>query len=233
MNLIDIIAAGIMIVCIVACYKRGLALSIFQFSSFLASLFLTYLFYPVVGRFLRETPVYELFEGIVIETLGIDPGATLGINSGISEVFASFPVPSFLETAISGNNNPEVYQLFGVSTAEGYTASFCTNLMINALSMIIVFVLVTMLLFIVEKALSLAVKLPVISQFDKFGGLVVGVLQGVIMVWLVCSMLSVLLGLSPLIGKDFSDKIDGSFAVGLLFGEGNLILQSLLKSILH
>ncbi len=231
MNVMDLIALCILLTCVFACYRQGLMMSIFRFISIIASLFLSYLLYPTVGRMLRATPLYSMFENVVINALKIDSGANVWAMPEFSEAIKSFPIPDFLKTALAGNNNPEIYKLFGASTTSEYIAGFCASLMLNALALLIVFTLISVILSVVSALLSITTKLPVIKQFDKLGGLAVGFLVGGVVIFLTYSVFSVLLSLNPDIGKEFSGLINGSLTAELFYGKANIILQSLLKSI--
>ena len=72
-----------------------------------------------------------------------------------------------------------------------------------------------------EVSNSRIAKLPVIKQFDKLGGVIYGVLEGIIIIYLVLAIISFI---SPMIGENIIAAIDESM-VGSMLYNNNLLLK--------
>ena len=68
---------------------------------------------------------------------------------------------------------------------------------------------------------SLIAKLPVIKQFDKLGGVIYGILEGIIIIYLTLAIISFI---APIIGENIITAIDESM-VGSMLYNNNLLLK--------
>ena len=80
---------------------------------------------------------------------------------------------------IVASNNAAVYQALNVSTINQYVAAGITQVIINCLAVFILWGIIHLLLFsILQTFVKIIEMLPLISQANKMVGLVVGFIQG-------------------------------------------------------
>ena len=101
------------------------------------------------------------------------------------------------------------------------TARDVTLTIVKAGTWILLFIIARILLIFLRFITSLIAKLPVIKQFDKLGGIIYGILEGLIIIYLVLAIISFI---SPMISSDFTNAIDESF-IGSMMYNNNLLLK--------
>ena len=87
-------------------------------------------------------------------------------------------------------NNSEVYKALHVDTFKEYVSGYITTIVINAIAFIITYLIVTILLFAVCIALNIISKLPIINGLNKTAGLLVGLFEGLLVIWMLCIVLT-------------------------------------------
>lgn len=92
-------------------------------------------------------------------------------------------LPEQIKELLLENNNSEVYNLLGVDTFGGYLVSYITELIISAVSYVLVFLAVFILLHILMRWLDLVAHLPILSGMNQLAGAGLGLAQGLLFVW--------------------------------------------------
>ncbi len=137
----------------------------------------------------------QYFPGYTLgsDTLGSDvASAALSSLTKVDQtkLIRSLPVPSFLQDMMINYNNSEGYKKLDVTDFGGYIAGFFANLVLEAVAFLATFLLVNIILRAVFAALDLFARLPVISAVNRLGGLAVGLLEGVVIIWILMIILS-------------------------------------------
>ena len=92
---------------------------------------------------------------------------------------------------------------------------------VKAATWIILFIVARILLILLKFITSLIARLPVIKQFDKLGGVIYGLLEGLIIVYVVLAIISLI---SPLMNGTLAELIDNSY-LGSMMYNNNLLLK--------
>ena len=191
MNSLDIAVIAIVALCAIIGFRRGLVLTLFRSISFALALFLAVRLQPVVARFLRDTFVYESIRGRIARTTNfenvfMDNAPSPGVGEAVrgSNIINDLSLPQAMRNLLHDNNTPDMFELLRVRTIEDYITGFFANIVINVLSLVIVFVLVLLILYFAGKVLKIVDMIPVVSSFNRVGGLAVGLLLGLGVVWL-------------------------------------------------
>ncbi len=108
--------------------------------------------------------------------------------------------------------------MLGVDNVEEYIAGFFANMILNVLSIIIIFVLACVILGVAGSLLDLVGRLPVISTLNRAGGLAVGLVMGLAVSWVGLLVLGVLFT-TPAYGDVYA-YAQGSFAARWLIDSG-------------
>lgn len=215
MNALDLAVLLILAASVLIGYKRGFIRTAFGMASFFVSLLLANRLYPYVSRMLRATPLYDRLKDSVIQSMGLKPFFEDHTAQTQTELIAGLPLPDALRDSLSHFNTPDMYELLNVRTIEDYIAGYFANIAINALSMILVFALVFVLMRLIGSALDLIGKLPVIGTFNRAGGLAAGLVTGLLVVWLGFALIHFLFA-SPS-HPEVTALINGSFAARWLY----------------
>lgn len=182
MNSLDI---GIIIIFIVfGCisYKRGFIMSCFSFLPMAIALITTYIIHPVVSKFLRMASFYSFLKEKIVQSLQLGSGEA---NQTRIEFINSIELPNFLKSSLIENDNSVVHNFLNVDKIEDYVSSYLANVCINVISVVILFILTYICAKLILRALNLVFQLPVLNLLNKFAGLIVGIAEGLLVIWII------------------------------------------------
>lgn len=182
--ILDAVVLVVILGCAVAAWRKGFLRAAFGFLPMLAALVGTHIASPFVGKFLRETALFDSLSGSIRDSMGLDTAIKEGTMQTQTEIIEAMPLPDFLKEALLENNNPVIYQLLDVDSLKEYIAGFLANVCLNILSVVLAFLLIYIAVTVVLQALHLFSKLPVLSFFNRFMGFLIGGMKGVFFVWL-------------------------------------------------
>lgn len=192
MSYLDYIFIGIVFACICIGFRKGLIKMVYSLGSTIIGIFLAYLLYPQVSSMLiKYTKIYDFIMNKAIKALNLNQLAeNAGSHDAQIQLIKDLKVPHFIKNILIEDNNQVVYDLLKATGIEQYIGGTIATIAINALAFLIVLVLVILLLNIISHVLHIVSKLPVIHQLDKVGGLAAGLLQGIILLWIICILIS-------------------------------------------
>ncbi|MBQ7371146.1 MAG: CvpA family protein [Blautia sp.] len=175
-------------------FRRGFIREVVSTAFVLLSLVLVTMINPYVNSFLRnntplEKTIREKCEALVeknaqnIQNLG---------NEGQEKLLESLNLPNFVTQQIKQNNTGESYRQLAVNNFVDYVTSYLSNMLINGISFLISFLLVTVTKRVVLFLLDLIAKLPVIHGINQAAGAIIGGGKAVIYIWIVLLILTIL-----------------------------------------
>jgi uncharacterized membrane protein required for colicin V production len=178
-------------------------MSLFKLCSTLLSLIITARVYPIAAGLLKKSEnLCDFLRQSIASTLGLDRlAADAGRGSAAgqaavqslkaqTEFINGLKLPEFFTDGLLTNNNSMLYEILDISRVEDYIVEFILNICLNIIAIILVFALVSLVLSLAAHVLNAAVKLPVISSFNKIGGMLFGAVKGAVVVWLCLAALS-------------------------------------------
>ncbi len=228
--MIDGIIIIIIMLCAIIGYFTGLIRTLMQLVSSILSLAISYMIYKPVAYLLKLSPIYTVIKSWVFEKIGTTDLLGLGAQSQAKEInkLTSW-MPSFIGSQIAKNNNREVYALLGVNNIIDYIVTYIADIAIMGIALIVTWVLVKIIIMTIMKALNIIAKLPIISTFNKWGGLIVGIFKAVFGIWIVMLLIPFLSTIKSM--PDLLLLIDTSILAKVLY-DNNLILFYLNQLIL-
>lgn len=215
--LIDLIIILIMLTTIYLGYRRGLISVVFKIFIFFISLVVVFILYkPVANFIINNTQLDENISSAIrnnLEGAVIKDGKIVEASedSKISSSAANL-INSFAKEAV---NNAE-------KDAIGYVSIQLSEWMIRVGTMLIIFTISRIMLCFVRFASEIIANLPLIKTFNRTGGLIYGTIKGLLIIYVVLAVFSVI---SPLITSwGVIDAIDDS-KIGSLMYNNNIILN--------
>jgi len=170
--------------------RKGLIKSVFSTFALIAALVLAAWGGPYVAKFLVTTPVYatmcDKVENAMSDQLGEVTGAQEEVSGQISgqiNAINALPLPEELKKGLIENNNSQIYEMLGIDQFTQYIARYICILIMNVLAYIVVFLLAYIVLKIIGLLLDDIAQLPVLSTLNRLGGLILGMINGVLAVW--------------------------------------------------
>lgn len=206
--IVDVVVLGIILLCIIMGYVRGLTGSLIKIVSFVLSLVIAFVLFIPVSNF-------------IIENTSLDDNLEQSIRSMIvgQNTVEEEKMPEAITDYIS-QKVEEAADNTKEAIADSTAAEVSTTI-IKAGTWLILFIIARILLILLRFITALIAKLPVIKQFDKLGGIVYGILEGLIIVYVLLAILSLL---SPMLGENIINIINNSW-VGSMMYNNNIILK--------
>lgn len=131
------------------------------------------------------------------------------------EAISEADLPDIFKDLLSVNNNSEIYEELGVETFAQYVGNFLSKLIINIVSFLGIFLIVTIILRAVIFALDIVEDLPVLGILNRLAGGAVGFACALIIVWVLFIVVTLLY--TTVIGKDMYDTVQGNVMLKMLY----------------
>lgn len=193
--------------------RVGLIKIVFSLFSFIISLLITTWVNPEINSILKKNETfYNNVYDKVEEMLDLEDKDT----SDQDETIDKLPLPKSIKETLKRNKEKQEENI------KAYIITQVTGIVINAISYILTFATVFIALWVLSIALKIISKLPIINQINKLTGFIVGGLQGLIMVWILFLLITVIGGTE--LGKSAFEQIEESAFLSYLYDK-NLLLN--------
>ncbi|MBE7023497.1 MAG: CvpA family protein [Clostridia bacterium] len=164
----DVIVVLIFLICGFIGYKTGFMKSLITIASYILSVVLSFLLYPVVSDLLLKTPLFPYLtktvnEKIVSGSIPENPGGLWGL---------------FAEN-MSGSLE---------KTAESISASVA-EFLISLLAFVLMIVVCKILTGLIARTLTFVSKVPIIKQLNGIGGAALGFVTGIFVLYIAFALI--------------------------------------------
>lgn len=141
-------------------------------------------------------------------------------------------LPQSVKEMLLENNNSEFYHLLGVDRFAEYVSTYLADILINAVSSIILFAAVYILIHLVVRWLDIIARLPILYGLNHLAGAVLGLVQGLLLLWIGCFLVGIFAA-TPL-GMALEEQINASAWLRFLhqYNLINIILGGIIRGIL-
>ncbi|HHW69839.1 MAG TPA: CvpA family protein [Clostridiales bacterium] len=225
MNILDIAILAILTISVFIGIYNGFLVTVLNIIAHFASWILSFLFYPIVSKKLvantniLERIVYYTnvssriadFEQKKLNILSLNTGEVKGILTD-----AQIP-PPFNKIILT---NLTDHSLVGLETLGEYIDYTIANVIINILSFLIVFLIVRLVFSIIIGIAKALKGVPVLKQLDSLLGAGLGLVRGVLLMYIVFSIIPLALTIAPV---DFLIDIINSSKIASFFYKTNII----------
>lgn len=198
-------------------YRRGFIKEVVSMFLVVLSIALVWVINPYVNEFLKDnTPLYQAVQSSSKEFVGtkLDGAIAMGQQEQ-SSLIEDLGLPSFLADGLAENNNASVYQYLSVDTFTDYVSDYLAVAVVNGVSFLLSFILATLLIRMLTYALDIISRLPVINGINKTTGALVGLLKGLIFVWIALLVLTVFCNTE--IGRQGLKLVEDDYILNLLY----------------
>ena len=131
------------------------------------------------------------------------------------EVIKKADIPDIYKKLLNENNNSEIYRQLGVETFAQYVGSYLAKLLINIVSFLCTFLLVTIVFRAIVFALDIVAELPGIGAVNHLVGGIMGILGALVIVWLL--YLIITLFFTTAVGKLLFEMIQDNAFLKVLY----------------
>lgn len=216
--LMDLILIGILLLCIFIGYKKGLIGVAFKILSFIIALIITLVLYkPISGVIIQNTNFDESIENAIVRQLGSEAITDEGI---IKQEETKLPkvITNYMNEMVKDTVN---------KTKDTVVHSIAKELSITAIQFITIiglFIITKILLLFAKAILEGIASLPLIKQFNEIGGIAYGVFKGLMIIYLLLAIASLVL---PMIGNTAIVAAINNSILTKIFYQNNIILMFL------
>jgi uncharacterized membrane protein required for colicin V production len=220
--MIDLIVVCIIFILALIGYKVGFVRMIVGFSSSVISMFLAWIFYPVVSKIVLRSSIYRKVESSVKKSV-----SSIDISNIVNSISDSagrggLSLPRIKSYSLGNLKLPawvvNYLKPLLKNAGENVYNSLVTQLatmFVNIISMMLVFIVCRLLIHIGVRVLDLVTMIPVIHQVNCLGGGVFGILQGMFIVYVAFGFFAIF----PMIGKSstIQTQIDSSYVAKVMY----------------
>lgn len=94
------------------------------------------------------------------------------------------PLPQFLKDSLLENNNTTIYEELGVNSFPQYVASYISRMVLNLIAFLVTFLIAIIIVKALMFAVNIIGELPVLGLINHVGGGVLGLVLGLVIIWL-------------------------------------------------
>lgn len=225
MSILEIVVAVIILVFALKGLKDGLILSVCSFATLFIAIAITQVATPEVSSVLRANEDIVSFLTQQVDNVLFDSDEEeITVQDSDTDTIEGLNIPKVIKEELITNNVQKTYTALGVTSLNEYISLYVAYSIINCIAYIVVFVIAIALLKIIIHTLNLVSRLPVIHTLNKLGGLAVGVIEGILIVWI--GFVGIMLLGSTDFGTGLYEQINKSNWLSYLFNN-NLILNAI------
>ena len=212
--IMDIIIVAVILLCTFIGYKKGLVGVIFKIISFFIALLVAILLSgPISNWIMENTSIAQDIEGALTEKL---------IEEKVEE--------KEIEKEDINNTSQIVVDYINKYTTDVKNAGAIamakeiTTTTIRVVVIIVLYIGTKIILFFFRTLVNAIAELPIIKQFNKLGGTIYGLLKGILIVYVVLALLSLI---APIVNNTALFEMINSSILGNFMYNHNLILTIL------
>lgn len=179
-------------VCVLAGWIQGLFKVLISAAGLIASIVVAVYVAPHVSGYLeKNTQIDEKIAKYISTELGFSDSEKEESKGVQVAIINELPISDSLKAGILNNNNSEMYEALDVSGVYNYIAKSIAVLILNACVFLLLILGCRILFFVLGKAANGFTKLPIVRWIDKMGGGCLGVIKGLIFIWIFFLILSI------------------------------------------
>ncbi len=201
--------------------NRGFIKTVFTLFSTIIALSLTMWVSPMISK---EVQKNDKIMSFVTENIS-KVVKTKEKNKKVSEqinYIDKMSLPKAMKNTLIENNNTEMYTAMAVKSFQDYISASIARVVVNAAVFLIVMLIVFISMAILCEALNIISKLPLLNGLNKTAGLFAGLLQGIVIIWIGCIVLTVFSGTK--LGQTMFAMINENLFLSIIYNN-NLFLK--------
>lgn len=214
---VDLIIVAVIALFIIAGYKKGLTGCLIKLVSFVLAIVIAAVLYkPVANGIMQNTKIDDNIKESIIDTLSSQEEKKSEDNGSKESTNLPTTIANNIEEGLKTTTNNMIEQ-----TAEGTTTTI-----MYAGTAILLFIIARVLLGVISLILKGITNLPVIKQVDKIGGFLYGIAEGLIIVYLILAIISLVSVVW--VDNNVVTAITSSYLGNLLY-KNNIIINLIYK----
>ena len=179
-------------ICVLAGWIQGLFKMLISAAGLIASIVIAMYVAPHASGYLeKHTQMDEKIATYISEELQFSDSGKEASRGVQVEIINELPLSDSLKASILDNNNSEMYKALDVTGVYDYIAKSIAVIILNAAVFLLLILSCRIFFFFLRKAADSLIKLPIVRWIDKIGGGCLGVVKGLIFIWVFFVILSI------------------------------------------
>lgn len=208
--IVDLIVVGILALCIFIGYKRGLTGCIIKILSFFIALIISLvLFKPVSSIVVNNTQIDENIQSSIVQVFEKE-------ETDESKKEDDSPIITYITEEVEKATEEKKNEVVNTAAKE-----LSINI-INILTFIVLFIAARIALIFIKSLTNLITKLPLIKQCDKIGGILYGILQGFVIIFIGFALITFV---STMVNQYSLLEIINQSYIGSILCNNNILLK--------
>lgn len=230
MNIALIVTIVILALCAFAAYKKGFVQTVFSTCSLIAALILTIWLNPIVSKNLQSNDkIMGFFKEKIQTVMNLAEVEAEHSNSSNAEFVEALNLPNiFVEMLDKGMGDYIEDSSVSIAEVSDRIAESISGVIITAISFLVLFIVLHIVIHFVGKLLDWITELPLLKQVNEIFGLLLGLVEGLLIIWVLCILLTAFTGTE--IGQTILKQINESSFLSLIYNN-NLLLHFITSSV--
>lgn len=197
--IVTIIVILILVFCFIYGFWRGFLKIVLTTLALIVTIVAAGLLTPYVSKWLGTTFIGTGIEKSIDSYIGtkIDKKSEEFVNKtkdAQEKVIDALPLPKFLKKDLSKKNEESQYKLLDVKTFKEYITTRLSNIVLQALSFILLLIVIYIILRIILKIVGVIGKIPIIGGINRLLGGLLCLVEGLLVLWCLCFLVTAISG---------------------------------------
>ena len=217
--ILDLSVVAIFALCVFLGYKKGLAGCLLNILSFVLAIIIAAVLYkPVTNYIVDHTQIDENLEKSIVQMLEGEVDEQGKIKAEESNLPKD--MVTYINDSVTNTVNDAKHSSIEASAHQ------ITMTIISAGVAIIVFILAKIILLIVKIFTKFITDIPIIKQVNALGGILYGILEALLIIWILLAILSFI---GPMIEQTGIMEVVNKSVIGNGLYQNNLLLKIVFK----
>ncbi len=227
-NWLVLVVMAIFLISICNGYRKGFFRLCVSLAATILTVILVGILTPYVGEAIMKWTTVD--EAVQEKCMEIFTPAEISEKENVSlqeqiQTIEQAELPEFFKQILLENNNREIYEILGVEQFADYISGYITRTAINVMAFLVTFVLITIVVRMTLFTLDVITKIPILHGLNRWAGAALGLVMGVILVWIFFLVITLLGGTA--FGAECFRQIQSSRFLSGLY-KANVILKEML-----
>lgn len=196
MNWVGIAAVIVLLGSVLLGWYKGFLKTVLAMVQLIATIILVLILSPLLKNILMEnTGLYRQTRDSIISSIEEKlPELPAGIEIPAemqNTLIENSSIPKIFQELLKENNRADVYERLNATTFLEYIGCYMADLVVGLVSFLIIFIVVRIAFQILVLAFDLLGKLPVVGGLNRLAGAALGLLRGVIVLWILCLLATI------------------------------------------
>lgn len=209
-------------------YKNGLVrLMLSLVATIVAFLISMMLMEPCETFIKNNTPIYDNIKEQMADYTDKYISTELDFSSAEKqkETIQELKLPSAIRDKILKDSEKGETLVIDASSFNDYVSTSLTDIIVKALSLFILFIITKLILRIIISLLDIISRLPLVHEMNKLLGSVVGFVEGIFVIWILCLFVTVFSGTN--VGEMIMSAISSNSILNYIYNT-NILMKLLL-----